>query len=406
MGNAAATVFCMPITVDGVKRTSVDGIVNGVEVRTFVDNLSNQTKNQITLAGVSMALDIAILAVPGLGTTVTSQILCSCSLLFGVGCIFAGTMVQHFGDRMRSVDFAVYYLQKRTAMLVIITSISTSFCVLSVTSSIFGFLQLLDSYPSLLERLKTGSKEEIIHVGELIGKGAAGARGDDTKTLKSAVLDWIPLKGAAIQPPLHRNSKINRGINHKLTGSLLCPAGMDWNDTETKENLRSGEMLVCGDQWPIFLYTHHTFDTEDPWCGLLRSRLLAYKHVFTSPSSVNREPKATRSGNARLHGMNSVTIASIAYVATQVQFALSSSSVFSWTDTTTDSETFYHSLLDLFEDPDESKEVDDLLTLWNRQVFPTSSAAKRPISANSALLKIRLKRMTAKQAASSNIVSS
>jgi hypothetical protein len=29
-------------------------------------------------AGVSMALDIAILAVPGLGTTVTSQILCSC----------------------------------------------------------------------------------------------------------------------------------------------------------------------------------------------------------------------------------------------------------------------------------------------------------------------------------------
>jgi hypothetical protein len=57
-------------------------------------------------------------------------------------------MVQHFGDRMRSVDFAVrftqffcklnltspteqaYYLQKRTAMLIVITSIPTSFCVL------------------------------------------------------------------------------------------------------------------------------------------------------------------------------------------------------------------------------------------------------------------------------------
>jgi hypothetical protein len=56
-----------------------------------------------------MALDIAILAVPGLGTTVTSQTLCSCSLLFGVGCIFAGTMVQHFGERMRSIDFAVRF---------------------------------------------------------------------------------------------------------------------------------------------------------------------------------------------------------------------------------------------------------------------------------------------------------
>ncbi|KAG1888423.1 hypothetical protein F4604DRAFT_1533067, partial [Suillus subluteus] len=92
----------------------------------------------------------------------------------------------------------------------------------------------------------------------------------------------------------------------------------------------------------------------------------AYKHVFTSPSSVDKEPKAMRSGNARLHGMSAVAIASIAYIAMQVRFALSSSSVFSQTDTSTDSEMFYHSLLDLLEDPDESKEVDELLTWWNR----------------------------------------
>ncbi|KAG1777572.1 hypothetical protein EV702DRAFT_969467 [Suillus placidus] len=238
------------------------------------------------------------------------------------------------------------------------------------------FEQLLDSYPGLLERLKDGSEEEILHVGELIGKGAAGARGDDTKTLKSAVLDWISPKGEAIQPPLHRKTKIDRGFNHDFTGSLLCPAGLDWNDPcyvsvfWTKENLQSGKMLVCGDQWPIFLYTNHVYDPEDAWCGLLRSRLLiyAYKHVqvFTSPSSVDREPKATCSGNARLHGMNVVTLASLAYIATQVRFALSSSSVFSRTDTSTDSETFYHSLLDLLEDPEECKEVDELLIWWNQ----------------------------------------
>ncbi|KAG2054381.1 hypothetical protein BDR06DRAFT_982439 [Suillus hirtellus] len=264
------------------------------------------------------------------------------------------------------------------------------------------FKQLLEFYPGLLERLKDGLEEEILHVGELISKGAAGARGDDTKTLKSAILNWISLKGEAIWPPLHRNSKIDRGFNHDLTGSLLCPAGLDWNDTQTKEKLRSGEMLVCGDQWPIFLYAHHTYDPEDLWCGLLRSHLLvyAYKHVFTSPSSVDREPKATQSGNVCLHGMNSVTITSLAYIATQVRFALSSSSVFSQTDTTTDSETFYHSLLDLLEDPEEYKEIDKLLTWWNHQVFPTSSAAKRPISANSALSKIRQKHMALKQASS------
>ncbi|KAG2747871.1 hypothetical protein P692DRAFT_20875193 [Suillus brevipes Sb2] len=43
------------------------------------------------------------------------------------------------------------------------------------------FEQLLESYPGLLDQLRDGSEEEILHVGELIGKGAAGARGDDTK---------------------------------------------------------------------------------------------------------------------------------------------------------------------------------------------------------------------------------
>jgi hypothetical protein len=46
--------------------------------------------------------------------------------------------------------------------------------------------------------------------------------------------------------------------------------------------------------------------------------LQAYKHIFTSPSSVEKEVKATRSGNARIHGMTRVTTGSLAYVATQV----------------------------------------------------------------------------------------
>lgn len=107
----------------------------------------------------------------------------------------------------------------------------------------------------------------------------------------------------------------------------------------------------------------------------------------------------------------------------KVRFALSSSSVFLRTDTTTDSEMFYHSLLDLLEDPEECQEVDELLTWWNRyavtsftimlprltlcrnllsQVFPTSSAARRPISSNSALSNIRRKRLALKQATNLN----
>lgn len=50
----------------------------------------------------------------------------------------------------------------------------------------------------------------------------------------------------------------------------------------------------------------------------------------------------------------------------QVRFSLSSSPVFSRTDTATDSERFYNSILDLFSDSEEQEEVNDLLTWWNR----------------------------------------
>ena len=100
-------------------------------------------------------------------------------------------------------------------------------------------------------------------------------------------------------------------------------------------------MAVSGDQWPIFVYQGYSYDPEDPWNGLLRSTLLVsvsyheylcilahtncltqgYKHIFTSPSSVEKEPKATRSGNARINGMTHITAASISYIATQVDTA-------------------------------------------------------------------------------------
>ncbi|KIM63455.1 hypothetical protein SCLCIDRAFT_53690, partial [Scleroderma citrinum Foug A] len=131
-------------------------------------------------------------------------------------------------------------------------------------------------------------------------------------------------------------------------------------------------LQVAGDQWPIFLYANYTYDVEDPWNGLLQSGLLvsAFKHIFTSPSLVDQEPKATCSGNAQIHGMRSVTKASIAYVATQTCFALTSAQVFSRTNLVTDSECFYSSIVELLDDQDEMEEVDQLMMWWNRKIFP------------------------------------
>jgi len=124
-----------------------------------------------------------------------------------------------------------------------------------------------------------------------IQKGANASRADDTKGMKGAIIDWITPHGQTLTPPLSRRNKSDRGFHHEQTGALLCPAGVDWNIPQCvlpsflyrfsntslsriKDKLRSGEMHVRGDQWPIFLYADLAYDRDDPWHGLLRSQLL------------------------------------------------------------------------------------------------------------------------------------
>ena len=94
----------------------------------------------------------------------------------------------------------------------------------------------------------TGSDDEVTVIAELVcivasdlsiaitnyltvqlRKGASGARGDDTKSLKGAIIDWITPKGQALNPLLLRNMKIDREFNHERTGVLLYPTHLDWS---------------------------------------------------------------------------------------------------------------------------------------------------------------------------------
>ena len=63
-------------------------------------------------------------------------------------------------------------------------------------------------------------------------KGISGARSDDTKGLKGAILDWIVLHGQSLHPVIAHNVKVDRGFNHERMGALLCPADMDWTNPE------------------------------------------------------------------------------------------------------------------------------------------------------------------------------
>ncbi|TEB26890.1 hypothetical protein FA13DRAFT_1635440, partial [Coprinellus micaceus] len=257
------------------------------------------------------------------------------------------------------------------------------------------FHKLLSLIPGFEDKLMScESEEQVIAMAGMLQKGASSARSDDTKSLKGAVVDWIDAAGGPFHPPLSRTMKQKRGFENDRTGFLLCPAELDWNDPEIKRQLRSKELAVTGSHWPIFVYRDEKYDPENPWKGLFRNEMLVkgFKHIFTSPSSVDDEPKATRSGNARLHGMTHVTPASLAYVFTQVRFSLTSVNVFSRTDRETDSETFYTSVLELLEDPEEQDEVKPLMLWWNQRIFPSFSTARRLAPSNSALSRIKQRR--------------
>jgi hypothetical protein len=112
------------------------------------------------------------------------------------------------------------------------------------------FNALLQMVPGLEDRLMGGSDEDIVAIAEMVSlrrvttlntlysplqkiqKGVSSGRSDDTKSMKGAVLEWIVPRGQALNPPLARNVKMDRGFHHERTGSLLCPAGMDWSDPE------------------------------------------------------------------------------------------------------------------------------------------------------------------------------
>ena len=95
----------------------------------------------------------------------------------------------------------------------------------------------------------SSSEEEVIAIADLVSlmnrpiytlsadyeqiqKGVNGARADDTKGMKSLIIDWITPKGQSPTPHIPHNVKSGRGFNHDHTGALLCPTGLDWNNIE------------------------------------------------------------------------------------------------------------------------------------------------------------------------------
>ncbi|KIJ50457.1 hypothetical protein M422DRAFT_159680 [Sphaerobolus stellatus SS14] len=164
--------------------------------------------------------------------------------------------------------------------------------------------------------------------------------------------------------------KTNRGFHHDFLGGLLCPCNLDWKDPKVKEDLVATPAMALTAAWPMFFYPKGQFDLEDLCKGLLRGELIlwAYKAIFLGPSSwYPSDDNTERSGNcnASVHNMDTVTPCSIAYMASQVRFALSSGESNIRIGGTFCLSMFYWHVVQFLEKPMFTKEVKELIEWWN-----------------------------------------
>ncbi|KAI5998463.1 hypothetical protein EDC04DRAFT_2584820, partial [Pisolithus marmoratus] len=202
--------------------------------------------------------------------------------------------------------------------------------------------------------------------------GTDGAQGDDSATLKAAVAQWLNESQPPPDPPLSAEKKNGRGFNHKITGKLLCPVDCNWSNADAIREFQPN-FHVMAHSWPSFLYADGDYDPTRPAKGLFKGKYLVMVSIVVKNIPQASQPKRitwkTHCHVARLLKMNTVQLQAIAYMATQLHFALSSCSLWMVVDEDFNHEEFYHNIVDYFKlpiSPQKAAELNDLLMWWNQ----------------------------------------
>ncbi|KAG1815365.1 hypothetical protein EV424DRAFT_1541073 [Suillus variegatus] len=262
-----------------------------------------------------------------------------------------------------------------------------------------GYYILTRTLPWFLKNSSDIDHDDYMRMLKALRQGADGARGDDTAKLKTLISDWVN-RELKPNPPVDSDDKNYRGFTSDACGRLLCPAELDWNSPAVKAGIRdrSEGYIVTDLSFPAFVYDKYTANADNLEEGLFKGKILlqGYKAIFTSPSSAkdvegdgdgadvianNRRTKKSscaikvKKHVAQIIKMDKVTPRSIAYVACQVRFALSSVTSWRSVDGDFDYIQFWRSIVDFFEKPpgrEAQRRVNKLLEWWTRKVFGRS----------------------------------
>ncbi|KIJ38101.1 hypothetical protein M422DRAFT_33446 [Sphaerobolus stellatus SS14] len=194
-----------------------------------------------------------------------------------------------------------------------------------------------------------------------------------------------------------------------VEGELLCPCNMDWKDPKVKAKLVATPQLASTTAWPLFFYPKGKFEPEDLCRGILQGELIlwAYTAIFLGPSTwypSKGKTKQSSSCNASVHNMDKVTPSSIAYVAAQVRFALSSGESNIRSGGTFCQTPFYWHIMQFLQEPMFEEEVKELLEWWNSEIFPEWKAEQdTPGDETTDSLQLMKKQAAAKRAGLTNL---
>ncbi|KAK1222765.1 hypothetical protein PQX77_014374 [Marasmius sp. AFHP31] len=253
-----------------------------------------------------------------------------------------------------------------------------------------SYSRFAKAYPKidteLFQSRDDGAKfSRIVKTMEL---GAHKARGRDSYTLKSKILEVV-LKNPQVHlrerimklnPPLSKEDKEPRGPRHPDIATLLAPSefipklrhGTDGEKMSIITRIANGGIKLTCDKFPSFLYDVSQFSSTSLIPGLLRGFILmrAWKCLFIGPSAglLDDPARYPKGGFAQTHGVMTVTIEQIAYVATQIYFSLSTDDKWPETPRTFDLYGFYRNIVGVYNKaPQQWRE--DLINFWNQEVF-------------------------------------
>ncbi|KJA14120.1 hypothetical protein HYPSUDRAFT_208728 [Hypholoma sublateritium FD-334 SS-4] len=274
--------------------------------------------------------------------------------------------------------------------------------------------------PNFQKKIDNGSPEELNTFYVELQRGADSARSDDLNRIRACIADWLNATQPRPEILLNPSCRKNRGIQHDVTGQLLCPAEFDWSNLVVRAKLRAAEEKfdwLCSYHSRCF-YARHNPTANRLESGYLKSTLLirVYKAIFTSPSSAKNTPDEDedvenmppaklqkissgksplrRNVASKVHLNDKVTSRSIAYAAVQLHFNLQTAASWASIYGGFDYQGLYNYIVDFFDDapgPEAKKRSKDLLDWWSSKIF-SGAAVRRQTNTSASRKALRQQR--------------